>query len=203
MQITSYFLGARLNEKIFLDLFNTMQNYLIENKIENAIEILNLSTPHISLYYFGKDLDAETRTKIKNDLEELNKNKFPIYINKIGYFDNDGQKRLGYLYPSEKKYLETINSKLKNNYVSEVPDNDYPKYFPHMTLFKIKDFATYSKHKSAIESVIFKELEKIKSIEVLVEFNLYEVGKNLGTFFNGNIFINRTRIKPEMIFISN
>jgi 2'-5' RNA ligase len=181
MQITSHFIGVRLDEKIFLNLFGALKSYLIENKIENAVEILNSSTPHITLYYFGKELDAETQVKINNDLEELNKNRFPINIDKLGFFEKEGQKSLGYLYPSKNKNLEKINSKLKNNYVSEVPDNDYPVYISHLTLFKIKDFATYSKYETAIESVINKELKKIKSTDVFVEFSLYEVEENLAT----------------------
>lgn len=176
MNITSHFLGARLDEKIFSNLFGSLQNYLVENGIESAVEILNSSTPHISLYYFGKELDTETRAKIKTDLGELNKNIFSIYIDKLGFFEKEGQKRLGYLFPSEKNNLETINSILNNNYKSEVPDNDYPTYIPHMTLFKIKNFAIYTKHEKLIESVIKMELEKINSIDSFVEFNLYEVG---------------------------
>ena len=178
---TSHFLGISLNSKLFSGLFNSIQKYLKENNIESVIELQNINSLHITLYYFGQNLDNVILFRLKNNLLELNKkeNLFPIFIDELNFFEKKGQKYLYYLYPSKGKKIEEINSKLKQNYVSEVIDNDYPKYIPHMTLFKIKNFDLYQKHQEKISSIIKMYLKKIRQDNVFKSFNLFSVDSTL------------------------
>ena len=181
IKTTSHFLGISLNSKLFSGLFNSIQKYLKENNIESVIELQNINSLHITLYYFGQNLDNVILFRLKNNLLELNKkeNLFPIFIDELNFFEKKGQKYLYYLYPSKGKKIEEINSKLKQNYVSEVIDNDYPKYIPHMTLFKIKNFDLYQKHQEKISSIIKMYLKKIRQDNVFKSFNLFSVDSTL------------------------
>ncbi|MDD2483053.1 MAG: 2'-5' RNA ligase family protein [Candidatus Shapirobacteria bacterium] len=175
MKTTSHFLGITLNNKLFLGLFNSLQKYLNENNIENAIELQNINNLHITLYYFGEKIDSKTLLKVKDDLLKLNKIIFPIYIDKFNFFEKERQIYLGYLSPSKNKKIKEINSKLKSNYISDVPDNDYSRYIPHVTLFKIRDFDLYQKHSEKILKIINFNLKKIKINDSFKEINLYAV----------------------------
>lgn len=177
IKTTSYFLGISLNSNLFSVLFISIQKYLKENNIENVIELQNINSLHITLYYFGQNLDNITLFRLKNDLLELNKkeNLFPIFIDELNFFEKKEQKYLCYLYPSKCKKIEEINSKLKQNYISEVIDNDYPKYISHITLFKIKNFDLYQKHHEKILSIIKMYLKKIQLNNSFKSFNLFSV----------------------------
>ncbi|MFA7676424.1 MAG: 2'-5' RNA ligase family protein [Candidatus Shapirobacteria bacterium] len=130
---------------------------------------------HITLYYFGKKFEIKTLLKIKNDLLKLNKKIFPVYIDKFNFFEKEKQTYLYYLYPSKDKKLKNVNSKLKLNYINDVPDNDYSKYIPHMTLFKIRNFEVYKKYNEEILKIITSNLGEIKKNNSFKEINLYAV----------------------------
>lgn len=78
MNLTSHFLGITLENKIFNELFSSLKEYLAENNIKNIIELQNLSSLHITLYYFGKKLDSQILANIKMDLKNLNKKFFNL-----------------------------------------------------------------------------------------------------------------------------
>jgi len=179
MKTTSHFLGLSLKNEIFVDLFSALEKYLDKNQLNKVIELQEISSLHITLYYFNKKIDKSNLKKIKEDLLVLNKkNIFSVYIDQFNFFERNGEKYLCYLYPSEKNNLEIINSKLKQGYISEVPDNDYSKYVPHLSLFKIKDNNLYQKHNDVITTIINKELKLIKKINTFNCFNLYSVDSN-------------------------
>lgn len=67
---------------------------------------------------------------------------------------------------------------MKQHYVSEVADNEYSKYIPHITLFKIKDPNFPKKHIDYIVSIIDKYLKQTKEKDVFQQFNLYSVDSN-------------------------
>ena len=177
MKTTSHFLGISLNNNLFSDLFKSLQKYLIENNTEDVIEFQDLSSLHITLYYFGKKLNSEILAKIKSELLELNKknNLFPISIDELNFFKQENQNHLCYLYPSKSRKIKEINSILKQNYFSEVVDNDYPEYIPHTTLFKIKNFDKYRNHHKSILKIIKNNLEKIKEYNSFQSINLFAV----------------------------
>jgi 2'-5' RNA ligase len=180
METTSHFLGVTLKKEVFSDLINSLWEYQKENMIQEIIEIQDLDSLHITLYYLGRKLDLRTLEKIKEDLVELNKieNLFPIYIDKMGYFKTEKQNNLAYLYPSDGVKLENINLELKGKYVNEIIDNNYPTYIPHMTLFKINKLKQYTKHSKNIELIVNSELKKICKINVFEKINLYMVDSN-------------------------
>lgn len=180
MSITSNFLGLSLKREIFKDLFECLKKYLKENDLEEIIEIQNFSSLHISVYYFGKVITVRNLEKIKIDLIKLNKkeNSFPVYIDQFNFFERKDSKHLGYLYPSKDYFLEKVNFILKQHYVSEVADNEYSKYIPHITLFKIKDPKFPQKHIDYIVSIIDKYLKQTKEKDVFQQFNLYSVDSN-------------------------
>lgn len=171
---TSHFLGISLNNKLFSGLFNSLQKYLKENNLENIIELQNLSSLHITLYYFDKNLDSSILLNIKNDLKELNKNIFPVYIDQVRFFQKDSKKYLCYLSLKKQNNLTEINSFSKNKYSNQVEDNINP-YIPHITLFKIKDFSLYKDHEKYILSIINTNLEGIKNTDIFKKFNFYTV----------------------------
>lgn len=177
MNPTSHFLGTTLNNKLFSGLFNSLQKYLKENNIENIIELQNLSSLHITLYYFGKELDSSTLINIRADLKSLNNNIFPIYINQVHFFQKKSKDYLCYLSPLEIVKLSEINLTLKNKYLNDIEDNNY-SYIPHITVFKIKNFSIYKDHEESILSIINSHLEKIKTKNSFKEFNFYSVDSN-------------------------
>lgn len=180
MRITSNFLGLSLKREIFKDLFECLKKYLKENDLEEIIEIQNFSSLHISVYYFGKVITQANLEKIKIDLIKLNKkeNSFPVYIDQFNLFERKGFKYLGYLYPSKDIFLEKINFMIKQHYISEVSNNEYPKYIPHITLFKIKDNNLNQKYIDSIVLIIHEHLKQIKKKNVFQQFNLYSVDSN-------------------------
>lgn len=181
METTSHFLGINLNNKLFAGLFKSLQKYLKENNIEDAISLQNLSSLHITIYYFGENLDDATLSNLKNDLLTLNKkeNLFPIFIDEVNFFMQEGQNRLCYLYPSKDRKIVEINSILKPKYLNKIVDNNYPKYIPHITIFKIKNFDLYQKHQENILAIIKHYLKGIRRDNAFKSFNLFSVNSTL------------------------
>ena len=177
MNLTSHFLGITLKNKIFNELFESLKEYLAKNNIKNIIELQNLSSLHITLYYFGKKLDSQILANIKMDLKNLNKNIFSININQVNFFQKNSKNYLCYLSPLETARLNKINLILKNKYLNNVEDNNY-SYIPHVTIFKIKNFSIYKDYEKDILSIINLHLEKIKTKDSFKEFNLYSVDSN-------------------------
>ena len=181
MTTTSHFLGISLNTDLFIGLFKSLRKYLKENNIENAISLQDRSSLHITIYYFGENLDDATLSKLKNDLLILNKKEklFPIFVDEVNFFMQQGQNRLCYLYPSKGKKIEEINSILKPKYFNKIVDNNYPKYIPHITIFKIKDFDLYQKHQENMLTIIKHYLKGIRQDNVFESFNLFSVNSTL------------------------
>lgn len=180
MNSTSHFFGLNLKCETFSNLFKVLKKYIKENCLEESLELQNVSSLHISLYYFGKKISILNLEKINKDLAELNKkeNFFPVYIDQLNFFERKGKKCLCYLYPSEKHNLERINSELKQRYMSEVSDNDHLRYVPHISIFKIKNESLYQEHNDAITTIIDKHLKLIEKINIFNGFNLYSVDSN-------------------------
>jgi 2'-5' RNA ligase len=180
MKPTSHFLGLSLKNEIFIELFYALEKYLDKNQLNEIVELQELSSLHITLYYFGKKIDKTNLGKIEEDLLYLNNKKeySSVYIDQYNFFQKNGQIYLGYLCPSETQNLERINSVLKQRYISEVPDNNSPKFIPHISMFKIKDKNRYQKHNDAIITIIKEHLKVIKKLNAFSAFNLYSIDSN-------------------------
>jgi len=174
MNITSHFLGLTLNNSFLTELFNSLKKYLLENHLEKVIELQNLNSLHITLYYFDKEINSSVLLEVKGSLEKLNKDISPIYINQVKFFQKKSKDYLCYLSPLEASKLSQINLNLKNEYPNTIKDNNY-LYIPHLTIFKIKDFFTYKNHKENILFIINSHLEKIKIKNLSKKFNFYSV----------------------------
>lgn len=180
MKPTSHFLGLSIKHEIFIDLFNSLEKYLKKNHLKKDVELQNLLSLHITLYYFDKKINVSNLEKIKEDLLNLNKkeNLFSLYIDGFNFLERNNNKFLGYLYPSKNKNLEKIHLELIQHYMNEVSDNDYPKYIPHISIFKIRNTQQYQKHNNNLMLIINKHLKVIKMVDVFKTFNLYSVDSN-------------------------
>lgn len=180
-KITHHFLGISLDQKIFFGLFNSLQKYFKENNLEDAVRLPNISSWHITLYYFKQELNNSILSKIKNNLLELNKkeNLFPIFIDEIGFLKKRGKNYLCYLSPSEKGKLKEIYSATKQNFFSLIPDDNFPEYLPHVTIFRIKNFDLYQPHQEKILSIISTYIKDLQKNNAFVSFNLFSVNSTL------------------------
>lgn len=174
MKISSYFLAINLDNSLFKNIHLGLRKYLKSNKLEKSVEIQNLSSQHITLYYFDDKLDDLTLKKIQNELSDLNKKRLSVYINRTNFFKKNFQNYLCYFSPLNKSRFERINIKFKKNYASKAKDNEY-KYIPHSTFFKIINFSDYQKHEANIQKIINTGLKKIKKTDAFKSFNLYAV----------------------------
>ena len=106
MNVTSHFIGIKIKSRLFVDMFVALQQYIKENNLEQIIELQNILSLHITLYYLKKDIFPEERGNIKQTLSHINNRHkdFKIVLEKVSYFKNEGRNYLGYISCSPVNY---------------------------------------------------------------------------------------------------
>lgn len=163
METTSHFVWIELKNEIFSDIFVKIWKYLKENNIENIIDLQNPLSPHITLYYLEKDfLEVD---KIKNDIKNFSIND-EIFLSEINYFFRWENRFVLYFSIKTKNNLENIRNILHKKYKRDfVEDNNFP-FSTHITIWKIKNFEIFEKHRENIEKILFLELNNLKNIDI-------------------------------------
>ncbi len=187
MQISSYFIGVLLDSSQFVDLFVKLQRYIEKRNLQNCLQLHNILSLHISLYYLEAKLDKETLATIIKDLSEISfqYKQLKISLSEIKYFENNLGKRLCYLDCSPEDELKNINKYFATKYKrNKILANQF-NYIPHISLFNILDPKKYNTHKEQIDQIIKEELELINQTNIFKSFNIFKVN----SFFHPEIQI--------------
>lgn len=185
MKPTSHFLGISLKSKPYEKLFVELQEYFKKNKIDNAIEMQNILSLHITLYYFGSNINP-IKTDLAKNLSTLRKNKVVIRPIAQNYFSQNGNNTVCYLNPSNIKTLEKLHKEIDRTYnLDKVVENTYP-FTPHITLFRINN-KRFNKHKKNIDHIVNKFLSKNEGGNTFNGFYLYKVNSKFKQEFQTRI----------------
>src|SRR5579883_1354918 len=112
MGITSHFIGIRLDNSVFIDLFIALQAYLEKNNITDSIELQDRHSLHVTLYYLPQILTSEESSMIKQDLHRLNQDNkdYRLNIKKYSYFKQQSMEFICYFDPSPSTKLVEWNT---------------------------------------------------------------------------------------------
>lgn len=190
MNLTSHFIGIKINSKAFADLFVKLQQYLKDNGVEQTIELQDIHSLHVSLYYLQKEILSQERNNIKHTTETLNKSHkdFVLTPDHVAYFKKAETDYLGYIACSQVQKLTVFNSQLAKEYKKDrILENQYT-YIPHISLFRVINHKLFIIHRENINSIIKQQLNDINNENLFQGFYLFEVN---------------SKFHPEIQFIVN
>lgn len=177
MKITSHFIGIKINSEVFVDLFVSLQQYLEKNGLEGIIELQNIYSLHVTLYYLKKELSSEERKDIKHTIQDITQshNDFMLTGGDLSYLKKDEKDYLGYITCLEVDALQKINEGLALKYKqNQVVENQY-MYIPHISLFRIINTEMFEKNKEYVKDLINKNLDEIRNENLFRGFYLFKV----------------------------
>ena len=176
MQTTSHFVGISLDSAQFADMFIELQNYSIQHQLGTAMELQNVLSVHITLYYLEESLQEDQKAQLLADISTLSANKRAVVSGLQGkYFGEPGKERVGYIGCEPNETLKAINEFFARRYNrTEIPEN-LLAFVPHISLFRIQDAEAFAAHKVSIDSIISAGLEKIDEAGLLKGLHLYRV----------------------------
>jgi len=176
MNITSYFIGIALKNEYFSSLYKDLNEYSLNNRIENTIELQNNNSLHVTLYYLDKNISDEI-DELRNDINMLKKNEkeYVLFIEENKYFKRNNQDFLSYLSIQNPHQLITIHDEISQKYKkNSIPDN-HRLYIPHISLFKILDYEKFEKHREKVEQIAKYHIENLKVKNILNGFYVFAV----------------------------
>lgn len=191
MNITSHFIGIKINSKAFVNLFVKLQQYIKDNNAEQAIELQDIHSLHVSLYYLQKEISPQERNNIKNTIATFTKSNkdFVLTPDHVGYFKKAETDYLCYISCSQIQELTTLNTQLTNEYKKDqIFDNQYT-YTSHISLFRVINHELFIIHKDNINNII--------------EQTLYDDMNNENLFQGFYLFEVNSKFHPEIQFIVN
>ena len=71
MKITSHFIGIKINSRAFVDLFVKLQQYLRDNNAEQVIELQDIHSLHVTLYYLQKEILLSPNNIVVVELKKI------------------------------------------------------------------------------------------------------------------------------------
>lgn len=177
MKITSHFIGIKINSRAFVDLFVQLQQYFKDNDVEQGIELQNIHSLHVSLYYLQKEISPKEQNNIKNTITTLAKShkNFVLTSNCVAYFKKAETDYLGYIECSQVQELTVLNSQFAKKYKKgQILENQYA-YIPHISLFRVMNHKLFISHKKSINNIIEQQLNNINNENLFQGFYLFEV----------------------------
>ncbi|RLC33706.1 hypothetical protein DRH14_04415 [Candidatus Shapirobacteria bacterium] len=174
---TSHFIGIKLKASPFVPLFVDLQTYLFKNDISSIIQLANIHSLHVSLYYLEKKLTPNEREMIPKTIQKISQGKINrhLSLNKLSFFKDATSDILAYLTTKEDGLLTEINESLRITYRrDDIVDNSY-NFIPHITLFKVLKSHSFSRHKNDITSIINKFIDKFSNLNLYKRPCLFEV----------------------------
>lgn len=175
-KLTSMFVGVLLDSSLFSNLFVQLNNYLKENNLLDDIILQNLQSIHLTLYYLDSHLLKEEQEKVQLLVGRLRKNlqNLKLNITSFNYFYDQGKEIICYFECSNDKRLTEVNKILKSNIPNSVLENTY-NFVPHITLFKIKDYSFFKKHKQNLEQILIDFSRERGDRNILKSVNIFKV----------------------------
>ena len=176
MNFTSHFVWISLKVELFENIFKRIKNIFWEN-LEKIIELKNMYSLHMTLYYLPKKLKNSDFQKIEKIISEIDIDFWKINVRKLKYFWKD----IAYLSFENTEQLETINNIFKNNFpkYNKIIDNSYNNFIAHTTIFKIKNDKKYLENKPKIEKIFSEEILKLKEKNIFWDIHIYAVNSNI------------------------
>lgn len=165
MNATSHFIWIELKSELFSDVFVNIYKYLKENKIENIVSFQNPLSIHITIYYFGNNLNKEEKS-IKNEINKLDLSQ-EIYIKWVKYFYKWKWRKSLLFFESRTNlnilwYRNLFHKIFNRDYI----ENNKLEFSPHITFFRILNSNIFEKHRVNIEEIITSELQKINNLNI-------------------------------------
>ena len=177
MEVTSHFIGIKINNKVFGNLFTALQQYCKDNQIESTITLQDIHSLHVTLYYLPKEISSQELDIIKTSINTLNnlEKEFILTPTQIRYFKKDKKEFLAYIECFQNDKLKKFNLELADQYnKNQIPDNQY-MYIPHISLFQINAYEQFMKHKDHIGNIVRQSLKEMIGENLFQGFYLFEV----------------------------
>lgn len=170
------FVGVLLDSSLFSNLFAKLNEYLKKNNLRSDIILQDVRSIHLTLYYLDSYLSKQKKEKIQLFVGRLRKNlqNFKLNITSLNYFYDQGKKSLCYFECNNDKRLTEMNTILKSNFPNSVLENTY-NFVPHITLFKIKGYSFFKKHKKNLEKILIDFSKEIGNGNIFKSVNIFKV----------------------------
>jgi 2'-5' RNA ligase len=125
MQTTSHFIGVSLESSKFTDLFVDLQKYFRGHDLEGAIELQNILSLHITLYYLERSLAEDEKTQLLQDASDMSLDvAMSISGLKGSYFGESGKERVCYLGCAGNEKFKEMNQFFTEKYrYSQISEN--------------------------------------------------------------------------------
>lgn len=155
MRATSHFVGLSLDSSRFVELFVDLQRYFKAHGLEGALELQNILSLHISLYYLESSISKKDQMQIMQDITQLSLDgAVGVAQMEAAHFGEPGKERICYLSCPVDVRLKEINQFFVKKYnYAQVPENQQA-FVPHVSLFRINDPIAYTPHKKEINELI-------------------------------------------------
>lgn len=176
MKTTSHFVGIPLDSSRFVELFVDLQKYFRAHGLEGALELQNILSLHITLYYLESSIDENEKTQIMQDITKLySDGALGVAQLKGTYFGEPGKERICYLGCPRSVRFEEINQFFVRKYnYSQIPENQLA-FVPHISLFRINDPGAYAPHKVEVDKLIDKTVGSISCDGLIKGLYLFQV----------------------------
>jgi len=119
---------------------------------------------HLTLRFLGEINESQIKQS-KYLLKTITQNfkPFQIEIASIGLFPNQNRPRLIAVFLKSSKMLLAIQSKIESVFNHEnIGQSENRKYFPHITLGKIKDISS-----ALIKDIVINNVVKVKQVDLM------------------------------------
>lgn len=175
-RLTSIFIGILLDKSAFFNLFAKLNGYLKKNNLRDDIILQDVNSLHLTLYYLDNHLLKEEQEKVQLLIGRLRKNlqNLKLNITSFNYFYDQGKQNLCYFECNNDKRLTEVNKILKSNLPNSVLENTY-NFIPHITLFKIKDYLSFNKHKKNLEKILIDFSKEIGNGDIFKSVDIFKV----------------------------
>jgi 2'-5' RNA ligase len=153
-----------------------LQGYFRSHNLEPTVELQNILSLHITLYYLGASVTDVEKTRILKDIADVSsRQNLALSGLSTGYFGDPGAERVCYLGCPQNDELDEINRFFAEKYnYSKIPEN-LLKFVPHVSLFRISDPKLYAPHKAEVDALISKNIRTIDYGSLVEGIHLFEV----------------------------
>jgi 2'-5' RNA ligase len=160
----------------FTDLFVDLQKYFRGHDLEGAIELQNILSLHITLYYLERSLAEDEKTQLLQDASDMSLDvAMSISGLKGSYFGESGKERVCYLGCAGNEKFKEMNQFFTEKYrYSQISENQLA-FVPHISLFRIHKPETYALHKAEIDTLISKAVQAIDHDSLIKGVRLFQV----------------------------
>lgn len=172
-KVTSKFVGILLDKSVFFDLFAKLNEYLKKNNLRSDIILQDVRSIHLTLYYLNNRLSEKGKVQLLVGRLRKNLQNLELNMTSFNYFYDRGKERICYFECKNESLIE-VNKILKSNFPNNVSENT-DNFVPHITLFKIKGYSFFKKHKKNLEKILIDFSKEIGSRGIFKSVNIFKV----------------------------